>query len=694
MPSIAPRLFVVLLLVAKLAAAQHHDHQHYSSYSGVGSCAAGQYATALTRNAIPTCSTVDTVSLVGGTFGLTLLPDSAGGRNLGSAAVPWGGIWGTALTIKQPAAATGVEIGNDTGSHSSLIDLHGSATYSDFATRLIRSAGDNGAFQISHRGTGTFSLIAQEAAAIEFRTANTQRLAIGQSSIIASLTTSPVGDATLSLGTNLARWASVYLVQLRSDSNSVNRLSLSPSTAAGVNQYRSHSTDGASARGHQFFNENDLATGGARIAEWYRGTDTASTNLMYLEQDGDLHLRAGGAFTDTAFLYTLARARFGYNGATGEVQIDDNLTSKNLRFQSAGGTRLLLAADGRVAAVDDEGNVRLDATVDSTTFLRGDVPATLSSAVVFDNIAAQTDGNIALFRTGGVAKAQVRWDGAIYPTTSGSALGFTSNRWGTLNVQAIDVEQPASNTSIEIGNDTGSNLSHIDWHASATHTDYASRIIRNTGDNGSLQIIQRGTGNITIANETDAAGIIDLRTGGTQRLTVSNTGVATPLTATSGLGSGGTTTLLTGTLMIAATPTSNTVTSAQSIMTYSLPANTLTSTGRGVRIKARGTVASAQTCDVELTFAGNGIGLTGLTPADGTGAHWEGELYVVRTATNTQRFAGSILASDTQTGAGLSRASNNSQVTETESSAQTIAITVTGSAVGACAALLLHVEAV
>jgi hypothetical protein len=60
-----------------------------------------------------------------------------------------------------------------TGNRNAYLDLIGDTTYSDFGLRLIRgNQGANATSTLQHRGTGPFTIYAQEAGAIEFQTGN------------------------------------------------------------------------------------------------------------------------------------------------------------------------------------------------------------------------------------------------------------------------------------------------------------------------------------------------------------------------------------------------------------------------------------------------------------------------------------------------------------------------------------------
>ncbi len=81
------------------------------------------------------------------------------------------------------ATAAWMSVGfNRTASESARLDLIGDTTYTDYGLRIIRgSGGQNATSQIVHRGTGAFSIIADEAADIVFETNSISALRIASS---------------------------------------------------------------------------------------------------------------------------------------------------------------------------------------------------------------------------------------------------------------------------------------------------------------------------------------------------------------------------------------------------------------------------------------------------------------------------------------------------------------------------------
>ena len=86
-----------------------------------------------------------------------------------------------------------LEIGTGrTGNGTSYIDLIGDGTYTDYGARFIRAhTGPNATTAIRHRGTGTLTLLTEEAAAITLRTTDTERMRVSETGNVGVGTNSP-----------------------------------------------------------------------------------------------------------------------------------------------------------------------------------------------------------------------------------------------------------------------------------------------------------------------------------------------------------------------------------------------------------------------------------------------------------------------------------------------------------------------
>ncbi len=193
---------------------------------------AAQTATALivTGSTVPTngmyLSTTNTIGFSTNsvnrlTLGQTVLTATFGTYNLGNAAT----------------GTVGIELGaNRTVDGSTYIDLIGDTTYTDAGLRIIRGSGANGVTQLTHRGTGTFSFIAQEAASIAFNTTNTTRMTIGSTGEI-GIGTTPVTARTLTIQKSMTGATTSFGINnagtIQSDVTSVTRMYISsPATQA------------------------------------------------------------------------------------------------------------------------------------------------------------------------------------------------------------------------------------------------------------------------------------------------------------------------------------------------------------------------------------------------------------------------------------------------------------------------------
>lgn len=116
------------------------------------------------------------------------------------------------------------------------------------------------------------------------------------------------------------------------------------------------------------------------------------------------------------------------------------------------------------------------------------------------------------------------------------------------------------------------------------------------------------------------------------------------------------------------TAASNVSTSETDLISYTLPANSLSSNGKGVRITAWGTVAAnGNTKKIKLYF-GSSLFDTGTTTW--TGTSWFFRLLIIRTGSSTQEMIAHILAGTTDT--------NVTHATPSEDTTGDIVIKTTG----------------
>ena len=101
-------------------------------------------------------------------------------------------VHGNARFGAQSTADAQVQIGRGgSGNRNAYLDLVGDNTYTDYGFRIIRkNGGANTESQITHRGTGDFTINTNEAAALRFSTTSTERLRIESSGRVGINTTS------------------------------------------------------------------------------------------------------------------------------------------------------------------------------------------------------------------------------------------------------------------------------------------------------------------------------------------------------------------------------------------------------------------------------------------------------------------------------------------------------------------------
>ncbi len=138
----------------------------------------------------------------------------------------------------------------------------------------------------------------------------------------------------------------------------------------------------------------------------------------------------------------------------------------------------------------------------------------------------------------GIASQRLQVTGDAY--VSGK-LGIGSTAPGVELTVIGTIQTGSATIYTTIGQDGGRNIelgvgsttfdTYIDFQGSPTYTDYAARIIRTSGDNGNLNILNRGTGAVRITSQD--TGAIDFATTNILRHRINSDGVFTVGTATS-----------------------------------------------------------------------------------------------------------------------------------------------------------------
>ena len=115
-------------------------------------------------------------------------------------------IKGGSLYISKQGATNSIEVGfGQNASNYAFVDLIGDTHYSDHGLRLIRgNGGQDAVSQLIHRGTGTLSIITQEAGDITLNTTNTERLRITSGGDVLIGLTDELTDTKVRINGNIA----------------------------------------------------------------------------------------------------------------------------------------------------------------------------------------------------------------------------------------------------------------------------------------------------------------------------------------------------------------------------------------------------------------------------------------------------------------------------------------------------------
>ncbi len=217
---------------------------------------------------------------------------------------------------------------------------------------------------------------------------------------------------------------------------------------------------------------------------------------------------------------------------TGNVGIGTSAPDKILEINSSSGGNI------RLTYGDSDGTAQnyADFQVASNGALS---ITTVDGTGTAGSIALNPDGNLFIYLIDDIADALDIQQGVnnnyinINTTDSSEAITF-GNAFANLKYDFIgQVDSGKINTggAIELGVlATGNRFSYIDFHADDTTEDYGLRVIRNSGINGTSDILSKGTGGINIITEDEAP--IVLKTDNTERMKI---GAAGDLTITGNL---------------------------------------------------------------------------------------------------------------------------------------------------------------
>ena len=239
---------------------------------------------------------------------------------------------GTGSTIFQ---SDSIQIGTGTSSNQfAYIDLIGDSTYSDYGLRLMReNTGSNTTSYLSHRGTGAFNIIAQEAAPIILQTNNLERLRIDASGRLGVGIANPTTDLDVNGSVNI-----------RGYQNTSNAQKLWVAVGSGTNSI-AYSSNGITWTG---VGTTNLSSGGAAVA-WNGSLWVAvgsGTNSIVTSSDGV-------NWTGRSNIFNNAGNGIAWNGslwvAVGNGTSDTIATSSD-GITWTGGGKTIFTVEGRSVA--------------------------------------------------------------------------------------------------------------------------------------------------------------------------------------------------------------------------------------------------------------------------------------------------------------------------------------------------------
>lgn len=202
--------------------------------------------------------------------------------------------------------------------------------------------------------------------------------------------------------------------------------------------------------------------------------------------------------------------------------------------------------------------------------------------------------------------------------------------------------------------------------------------IDGTGSNWYGSGLGTGIGYIYTTNNTfaiiaDGTGTIKFAAGGTTEVAeIKSTGLEVTGTVKSTAGTGTAEPVMVGTISVNITAVGNVGAGTDDLMTYSLPANSLSANGKGVRITVWGTGANNANGKT-LTFLFGSYSRQLPTRASIAMA-WRAEFTIIRSAASTQIISG-VSIDGTANAATIDREIFDATATETDTSAITIKCT-------------------
>lgn len=279
---------------------------------------------------------------------------------------------------------------------------------------------------------------------------------------------------------------------------------------------------------------------------------------------------------------------------------------------------------------------------ETATEIRDAVKAILDAATRDWTTSAQGADGIGLVRatpgaTGGAITETVTAAGFLATdwTNPTAATTYTYSLQACLADGACTAAGAASSTAAGVATLSAAQLNRLSWSAVSGAASY--KIRRDVG--GATQgVIWSGTA--LAVDDTGLAG------DGSAKPTVDGTGTITgrgvlAMGSTVTPGTGTAVASVGGVLHVNTTSQATTGTSEEVLATYTLPANTLSASGKAIRVTAWGTsAANGNTKIVRIRFGGIGGTQTSAVTWTGSGSAWKQVTEIIRTGATTQESCG------------------------------------------------------
>ena len=367
-------------------------------------------------------------------------------------------------------------IGRTTGGNrNTMIDMIGDSTYTTYGLRITRyNGGANTQSQLIHRGTGSFSLIAQDAAAFQIKTSNNTKLyvhptltrvGIGLTAPSARLHVQgfAVSESLLTLNANLGS-NNRNMQILAPDLDNVD----SPFTFQTGNSFKFEidAVDCLEISSNKHVKiPNDTTRlkigAGDDIELYHSGTNSVLKNNTGIFFLGGEDVRITNNALNELFIYCDADAG-GSNVGNVNLYYDDNRHFRTVSSgcqveRPTGDTYLIINALEDNAATDAVLRLKVsNSEADSKIQFGSDTDSDVGQ-IIYAHGSGTSDGDDMTFRTNAAEQMRLDWDGADARLAVGNTSPSTKFHVTDDNAAIARLHRPAANNSgIQFSNTTSS----------------------------------------------------------------------------------------------------------------------------------------------------------------------------------------------------------------------------------------------